>query len=377
MKRSFGFTRDRKNLLIAEDMSRREFLKAGIVLAAVASGLEMIGGCATTETTKGMTIVYPPLPYDKIQPPQEGCLVGFFKEPEASLRAKDSKFVYRRLPIIEVNQIENDITYIENALNAKPSIFIITKLLYSAFPMTQAIAVAKRGIVPYLHIDIGPFDLTTPIPVLSPKEIAQGQHDGHIKKYAQGALEFGRENGGFFFSTMVDMNGGWFSWGKNPNFITSWRRIWQIFDDQGANQYATWVWVPYCPEGSPQHADDPELYYPGDKYVDWIGINAFSVAGNTKSDYMLNVLMRETYRQLFKKHPQKPFMISWFARTNDFYQSRWLINAYKSIKTSFPAIKAAMYSDKTSSHSGDHTLNPKSWQTLKEIFRDPYWIMAK
>jgi len=358
-------------------MTRRKLLKAGVGFAAVASGLQMIGGCATTEKPKGITVVYPPLPYNKIQPPHEGCLVGFFKEPEAFLKAKDSSFVLRRRPIIEVNQVDNDITYIENALSAKPSLFIIGKLLYSEFPMTQAIAVAKRGIVPYVHSDIGPFDSTTPIPVLSPKEIAHGQHDGSIKKFAQGALEFGKKYGGFFFSTMVDMNGGWFSWGKNSSFIPSWRHIWQIFDNQGANQYATWVWVPYCPEASQQHADNPELYYPGDKYVDWIGLNAFSVAGHPKVDYMLNVLMRETYRQLFKKHPQKPFMIPWFARTNDFYQSRWLINAYSSIKTSFPAIKAAMYSDKTSSHSGDHTLNPKSWQTLKEIFKDPYWIMAK
>jgi hypothetical protein len=339
----------------------------------------MIAGCATTDTTKGMALVYPPLPYhNKIQPPREGCLVGFFKEPEASLKAKDSKFVYQRQPIIEVNQVDNDITYIENALNAKPSIIIIAgPKLYHKFPMTQAIAGTKRGIVPYVHVDIAPFDSTAPIPGFSVKEIAKGQQDGHIKAFAQDASEFGKEYGGFFFSTMVDMNGGWFSWGKNPNFIPAWRHIWQIFDDQGANQYATWVWVPYCPEASKQHADNPELYYPGDKYVDWIGLNAFSVAGHPKVDYMLDVLMRETYRQLFKKHPQKPLMIPWFARTNDFHQSRWLINAYSSIKTSFPAIKAAMYSDKTSSHSGDHTLNPKSWQTLREIFKDPYWITPR
>ena len=68
-------------------------MKAGVGLAAVASGLEMIAGCVTTETHKVTTLVYPPLPYNKIQPPQEGCLVGFFIEPEDSLRMKDSKFI--------------------------------------------------------------------------------------------------------------------------------------------------------------------------------------------------------------------------------------------------------------------------------------------
>jgi len=334
-----------------ETMNRREFLRAGVGLAAVAGGLGTICGCATTETAKGMTLVYPPLPYNKIQPPQEGCFIGFFS-------------MY-------------GITHLEKALSAKPSIFIAASKLYNKFPMVQVIEVAKRGIVPYLHVDIAPFDSTAPIPGFSVKEIAQGQQDSHIKKVAQDALEFGKGYGGFFFSTMVDMNTNSFSWGMNSNFIPAWRRIWQIFDDQGANQYTTWVWVPYSPEAAHRQADDPELYYPGDKYVDWIGLNAFSVAGHQKTDYMFNVLIGNTYRRLFKYHPEKPFMIPWFARTNNFYQSRWLINTYRSIKDSFPAIKAAMYCDRISSHTGDNTLNPKSMETLKEIFKDPYWIMGK
>ena len=83
MKSSYDFGGNQEHLFTAEDMSRREFLKVGVGLVAVASSLEMIAGCATTETPKVMTLVYPPLPYNKIQPPQEGCFIGFFKEPEA------------------------------------------------------------------------------------------------------------------------------------------------------------------------------------------------------------------------------------------------------------------------------------------------------
>ena len=344
--------------MIAEDMNRRGFLKAGVGLAVVVSSIEMIAGCATTKTPQVTPLVYSPLPYHKIQPPQEGCLVGFFKEPDASI---------------------DGITYLEKALGRKPSIMIIGgSKLYSKFPMTQAIMMTKKGIVPYVHVDIAPFNSKAPISGFSVKEIAQGQQDAHIKGLARDALEFGEEYGGFFFSTMVDMNGGWFSWGKNTNFISAWQRIWQIFDEQGANHYATWAWVPHCTEGLPSNwGDDPDSYYPGDKYVDWIGLNAFSVAGSSKANYMLNVLMRETYRRLFKYHPQKPFMIPWFARTNNFDQPRWLVSAYRSIKDSFPAIKAAMYSDRISSHTGDIRLNPKSLETLKEIFKDPYWIMGE
>jgi len=70
-------------------------------------------------------------------------------------------------------------------------------------------------------------------------------------------------------------------------------------------------------------------------------------------------------------------MISSFGRTNEPYQSKWLISAYDKIKGDFPAIKAVTYFDNTWKLTGDHTLNPKSLETLKEIFKDPYWVMGK
>jgi hypothetical protein len=86
---------------LMKTMTRRKFLKTGVRLAAVASGLEVIGGCATSETPKVKTLVYSPLPYNKIQPLQEGCFVGFFKEPEAYARLKDSRFIPQHSPEIE------------------------------------------------------------------------------------------------------------------------------------------------------------------------------------------------------------------------------------------------------------------------------------
>lgn len=341
-------------------LTRRKFLSAGVGLSAT-----IISGCATTEAPKVKTLEYPPLPYHKIQPPREGCLVGFFKEPDPSF--------YR------VSNVEIGITYIEKGLSAKPYIYSLPwPRLYSDFPMPQAMEVARKNIIPYVYAALGSIQSPIGISGFGPKEIAQGQLDGYIKKFAQGAAEFGKEYGGFFITTMEEMNGNWFSWGKNSNFIPAWRHTWQIFEDQGANQYATWVWAATCPEGLPSRmVDDPTLYYPGDRYVDWIGLCAFSVAEKPTLDLMLNVLVSETYRRFFKDHPQKPFMISAFGRTNEAYQHRWLINAYRSIRKSFPAIKAVIYHDNTWWGTGDHTLNPKGLETLKEIFKDPYWIMGK
>jgi hypothetical protein len=404
MKSSSGSKGNRRGPWVAEDMTRRYFLKVGFGLAAIASGFEMMGGCATTETPKVKTLVYPPLPFNKIQPPQEGCLVGFFKESEADVRLKDSKFIPQGSLEIEAArkakniteyidilkkenlfdetkkyQIDKEITYVEKGLNARPFTFVLlNSMLYFEFPVSESIAVAKKGIVPFVYGHPGPFDLPTPIPGFGPKEIAQGQHDGYIKKFAQGAAEFGKKYGGFFFTTFPEMNGKWFSWGMNSNVIPAWKRIWQIFEDQGANQYATWVWEVY-PHSvlPPSVVDDPESYYPGDRYVNWIGITGISVAKSQYSYGSLDRLIDRTYRQMFKNHPQKPIMLSSFARTNDSNQSKWLVKAYRSVKNSFPAIKAVIYFDNTWRLTGDHTLNQESLQTLQNIFKDPYWVMAK
>jgi len=219
--------------------------------------------------------------------------------------------------------VSENITYYEKALGSKPFIFVLKAMLYSGFPTTQSIEVAKRSIIPYVYAWVGdPWSIS---PSFDVKEIAQGKYDRYIKAFAKGAAEFGKNYGNFFLTTMEEMNGKWFVWGKNPNFVKAWIYIWQIFEEQGANQYATWVWEVYCPERLPAGwADDPELYYPGNEYVDWIGLNAFSVIGKSKDDSLAE-LMQYTYRQMCKKHPQKPIMQSEFGRTNADDQPRWLL----------------------------------------------------
>jgi len=49
------------------------------------------------------------------------------------------------------------------------------------------------------------------------------------------------------------------------------------------------------------------------------------------------------------------------------------------MKNEFPRIKAEIYYDNITAVYGgqNHTLDQISLNTLKEVFKDPYWIMAK
>ncbi|MFF5494804.1 glycoside hydrolase family 26 protein [Streptomyces aquilus] len=101
-------------------------------------------------------------------------------------------------------------------------------------------------------------------------KIANGAQDTYIKKYAQSirktnvpvAISFGHE-----------MNGHWYPWGTKDTtpetFVKAWRHIHDVFQDVGATN-VIWVWSPNVI--NPVKSVKLEPYWPGDAYVDWVGV---------------------------------------------------------------------------------------------------------
>jgi hypothetical protein len=77
-----------------------------------------------------------------------------------------------------------------------------------------------------------------------------------------------------------EMNGNWFDWdgvhnGRKPaGYVTAWRRLHRIFRDEGAGNVA-WVWGPNWNSGPNVSWNAYEHYYPGDAYVDWVGVSGY------------------------------------------------------------------------------------------------------
>ena len=374
------------------DITRRDFLKTVGLAAATATF-----GCATTEkpkpdmpptlaATKPDQVIYPKLPESKIQPPENGCLVGFYKQYwtdqnsrreyiAVAEKAKDQVEMWQLQEALRqeydkqfLQKIKQDIDEFRTVCGKGPFAYVLadTPKLYNPFPESQAALVSEQGIVPFIH---GKVDSALPKHCMSLSDIIKGKYDKLITNFAKGAIEFGETHGGFFIMTMPEPNGNWFYW-NSSKFVPAWRHIWQIFEDQGANQYATWVWKPYCPEAS-MTATDPEPFYPGDKYVDWIGLSAVSKLAVQGMNRTFEDMIPRTYERMRKDHPQKPLMQSEFGRTDNYDQPNWLRNAYKNIKNEFPAMKAAIYYG-FPGFGHDSTLNQKSLQTLGDIFKDPY-----
>jgi hypothetical protein len=328
---------------------------------------------ASLASIKPEQVVYPKLPGQKIQPPENGCLVGLRK-------------LYATFPGNDRAKLTAYIDYCEEHLGRLP----YTGVLYEGsslarnFPVMASELFYKRGMKLYIVAktfkDIGPMKQEFQFEL---KDIVSGRHDKLLGNYAEGAVQAGEKYGGFFITTMEESNGNWYYWGQTPQFIPAWRHIWEIFEHKGANRYATWVWECYPPETT-IWANNPETYYPGDQYVDWIGFSAFARQIYPDTMVPFKALVNNTFNQMRKKHPQKPIMQAEFAHTNNPLQHKWIIDTYKTIK-SMPAMKAAVFYDNVTPEGfftdrrsdDDHTLNKEGFQAMKEIFKDPYWIMAK
>jgi mannan endo-1,4-beta-mannosidase len=104
----------------------------------------------------------------------------------------------------------------------------------------------------------------------SVKAIADGGTDGYARRFATAvrtlnlpvAISFGHE-----------MNGHWYPWGTTrtdpADFVRAWRHVHDVFLDVGATN-VIWVWSPNVVNPVPRVPLQP--LYPGDAYVDWIGV---------------------------------------------------------------------------------------------------------
>ncbi|KKK07156.1 glycoside hydrolase family 26 protein [Micromonospora sp. HK10] len=136
-------------------------------------------------------------------------------------------------------------------------------------------------------------------------DIAAGKHDEYITTFATLvrkvnlpiALTFGHE-----------MNGGWYPWGmgKKANnaadFVAAWRHVHDLFAKADATN-VIWTWTPNVINPVPSVRLKP--LYPGDRYVDWVGIDGYYTH---RGKHTYSELFGPTMRQV-RTFTKRSFMI--------------------------------------------------------------------
>jgi mannan endo-1,4-beta-mannosidase len=128
---------------------------------------------------------------------------------------------------------------------------------------------------------------TTPSTIES--QIANGKYDSYIRAWAGGLKRFlAGPDGAFgtaddrrvYLRFAHEMNGTWYPWsaigsGQYPwQYVAMWRHVHGILESYGLNSsHVQWVW---CVNNSDVGPWKAEQYYPGNAYVDWVGIDGYN-----------------------------------------------------------------------------------------------------
>jgi mannan endo-1,4-beta-mannosidase len=114
-------------------------------------------------------------------------------------------------------------------------------------------------------------------------EILAGRHDAYIDEFARACLQWG---GDLLVRFLYEFNANWYVWSGEKNggerggpdkVKRVWRYVVGRFRDIGARN-VQWVWCVHEPSAlvSLDPWNDIERYWPGDGWVDWLGIDGFN-----------------------------------------------------------------------------------------------------
>ena len=217
--------------------------------------------------------------------------------------------------------------------------------------------------------------------------IARGEVDAYILDRAAEACAFGRP---LLLRLNHEMNGNWFPWsirGRDnvarpdngyAEYIGLWRRVVILFRGGTRAQIDARLRAVDLPElsapggsfapasnvafvwnGSDGGSDDPHLYYPGDAYVDWVGVDVYDKSKSTFADQIARK-GQSVYDRYSgpRSSGHKPFAIpEWGLVGED--DAAWVSGLFDWVE-SHPKVKLISYFNR--SPDGEHSLerHPRS-----------------
>jgi beta-mannanase len=146
---------------------------------------------------------------------------------------------------------------------------------YGGFDAASAAVVRAWGATPMVSWEPWDFRGGADQQRFSLVSITAGDHDGYVRDFADQVKRFGSP---VLIRFAHEMNGNWYPWAVGVNgitafhFIDAWRHIVRIFRQVGAD-LAQWVWSPNVDRGT---SSPLTVTYPGDSFVDWIGLDGYN-----------------------------------------------------------------------------------------------------
>jgi hypothetical protein len=223
------------------------------------------------------------------------------------------------------------------------------------FPNAEFLrSISDRGTVPMIVWQpVHPEYMNTPR--ITYDKILAGNFDAYIREFALAARDFGRP---VILRFAHEMDGAWFPWGVHrfsntpAKFKRMWRYVWNKYRAVGATN-VRWLWSPNirC-TGCPR----PETFFPGDRYVDYVGFSAFNW-GSPSNAYERRVRPDSSWRSMMdivrpgvtelSRVSSRRIIIAELGSSSDVpagqSKAGWIRNGYPAVYHAYRRVSAIVY----------------------------------
>ena len=238
-----------------------------------------------------------------------------------------------------------------------------------AFPTQQVNAIENLGSLPLITwepwlSDFAPEDVPAALADAKTRDkaglraVAHGSFDAYLDRWAAAAKKVGQP---LLVRLGHEMNDPYrYPWGPQNNdpqdFIAAWQHVVGRFRRAGAANVA-WVW-------SPHPAYTFAAYYPGDAFVDWVGVGTlnYGTVAAWSQWWSFADIFGKYYPQLAAY--KKPIIITEFGSLKvGGSRSQWFADALRDMPTNYPLVKSVVFY-----HNGND--NTTTMKVLDWTFRD-------
>jgi beta-mannanase len=243
------------------------------------------------------------------------------------------------------------------------------------FPETVLDVIAEHGATPLISLSPNPWSLEATV---------QGAGDADYREFAEKLRDWTRQH-----NRQVLVRWGWEMNGAHPwagvangngpgapaRFIQAWQHVVGLFRASGATrEQVPFVW---CPDafgqgayiGTPDKWNYFDHYYPGDDWVDWVGLDAYCSPDNGHlgfTDVFDSPTNGNALSTMAKVHGNKPMLIGELAASNR-GDGRWLVESLGALTDGrCPNLRAICWFNKDQDGS-DWQLRPDT--VVTQVFR--------
>jgi hypothetical protein len=208
-------------------------------------------------------------------------------------------------------------------------------------------------------------------------EIIAGTHDAVFHMRARGAAALGVP---LFLRWGHEMNGNWYPWAGANNgnaagpakYIAAYHHVHDLFVADGATNVA-WVWCPLVTDVPADAWNHWSNYYPGDAYVDWIGLDAYN--WGTSSSCCVWQTWSELITDFYADYAgRKPLIVAETASAEvGGNKATWIADMQQQLETQFTAIKAVVWFDINKETDWRIDSSAATLAAYKAMALDPYF----